>query len=128
MWYRRRPPCPKCGGTKQRTLSGGWANEGELPYLYVRCEDCDYHGVQITAWAPEGTGTSSIDSQRRNRLRLAARKRRGQLPQVRNLTQRKGRRLTDDYLEVLIRVIPGKLEPGLRKRIHTIRGSRESAA
>ena len=114
---KRRPPCPSCEGVNQSTHSGGWCNDGTLPYTYVVCNDCNYHGMQITVWLPPEASTTGLDGERRAQMRQYARRRRGRLPQVRKLQNHRGRRLTDDRVEVHVRIIPGKVQRGLAKRL-----------
>lgn len=126
-WTKRRPPCPSCGSVKQSTLSGGWANDGDLPYTYVRCEDCHYRGLQVSVWLPPEASTTGLDALRRAAMRHRARVARGKLPQLRALTDRRGRRLTDDRVVVTTHIIPGKVESGLAKRLARLRRKREIA-
>jgi hypothetical protein len=84
--------------------------------------------VQATVWLPPEASTSAIDADRRARLRQNARVRRGRLPQIQKLQNHRGRRLTDDWVEITVRILPGKVERGLAKRLPGLRRKKAVAA
>ena len=103
-------------------MSGCWANGGSVPVSYYRCNDCGLTGLTGEFWLPSNTSMTSLDSDRRLTNRMAKRRSRGILWRVEDT--RKGRRMTDDRIEAIIRIIPGKVQRGLAKRIERLRRKR----
>lgn len=122
---KRRPACQNCEGQNLRRLSGCWANEGTVPVAYYKCRDCGLTGMTGEFWLPYEASLTSLDIDRRLTNRVLKRKRRGILQTTR--VNRHNRRITSDTLEADIRIIPGKVERGLAKRLAKLREKRAAA-
>lgn len=114
---KNRPPCPNCEGGRQHSLTSGWANDQTIPITYVKCDDCGYLGYQATVWLPEGTSLNRLDEGRRAYLRLYRRQQRGAFASLRPVKPRGSRRIDSDRLDINIRIIAGRVQAGLAKRL-----------
>jgi hypothetical protein len=103
-------------------MSGCWANDGTIPVAYYRCNDCGVTGLTGEFWLPPEASLTSLDADRRLANRMAKRRERGIAWRTRDL--RKGMRMTDDTIAADIRIIPGKVQRGLRKRLPGLRRKR----
>lgn len=71
---------------------------------------------------PPEAAMTSLDHDRRLRNRIAKRKTRNITWRVKDT--RHGMRMTDDTIEAHIRIIPGKVQSGLAKRLPVLRQKR----
>lgn len=123
---KRRPPCQSCGGMKLRRMSGCWANDGTVPVAYYKCLDCGVTGLTGEFWLPLEASLTGLDQDRRMVNRMLKRKQRGITWRVRS--HRKGMRITDDTLQAVITVIPGRVQSGLAKRLDVLRRKKQDVA
>ena len=100
-------------------MSGCWANDGTVPVSYYRCNDCGLTGLTGEFWLPPEAAMTSLDHDRRMRNRIAKRKTRNITWRVKDT--RHGMRMTDDTIEANIRIVPGKVQSGLAKRLSVLR-------
>lgn len=119
------PPCIHCGA--QRDSNGkatakpemtAWANDGEIPLYYCKCLHCGEHFIAFIGALPAHASLSALDEQLRKRLRESKRRKNGYLPDSPYPT-RGAKRVDSDRIEAVIRIKPGKITPGLAKKLHT---------
>lgn len=114
---RNFPACPNCEGKHLRSGSTGAGNDGAIPIRRYTCKDCGYTGITFEGWLPPTASLNSLDEDRRLKNTEIQRARRGN-PQP---DKRQGGRITSDRILYYATIEPGRLQPGLAKRLDSIK-------
>ncbi len=119
------PPCPHCGSQRDSQnmptavpQMNAWANDGEIPLDYLKCLHCGEHFIAFIGVLPAHASLSALDEVLRKRLRERKRKKYGYDPETPFVT-RGAKRHESDRIEATVRIKPGRISPGLAKKLHT---------
>lgn len=119
MAHRKRfPPCTHCGATSDKTRSTTTfaANDGELPGWDLKCGWCGEHYLAVMIPLPAYASMSALDDGLRERRRNDKRRKYGyELPPA--MSSRGAKRIESATIQAVVRILPGRVVAGLRKRL-----------